>query len=193
MVRRARPELAALVGLEDAAAIRREIAAAVPRYAGIERFARAGDQVQWGGPRLYADGRFATADGKARFSSVTLSGGIRTGGRLVVSTRRGKQFNSMVQRDVDPLTGARRDDVFVSTEDLSRLGLAEGDVVTLRSDWGQFTGRVRRARIKPGNVEVHWPEGNVLLAGDRLDPDSLEPDYNAEVTLERALPVTNRP
>ncbi len=191
VVRRARPELAALVGLEDAAAIRREIAAAVPRYAGIERFARAGDQVQWGGPRLYADGRFATADGKARFSSVTLSGGIRTGGRLVVSTRRGKQFNSMVQRDVDPLTGARRDDVFVSTEDLSRLGLAEGDVVTLRSDWGQFTGRVRRARIKPGNVEVHWPEGNVLLAGDRLDPDSLEPDYNAEVTLERALPVTD--
>ena len=46
------------------------------------------------------------------------------------------------------------------------------------ADW------LRRARIRPGNLEVHWPEGNVLLAGDRLDPDSLEPDYNAEVTDE---------
>ena len=49
---------------------------------------------------------------------------------------------------------------------------------------GSFTGRLQRAPIKPGNLEVHWPEGNVLLAGDRLDPDSLEPDYNAVVTIE---------
>jgi hypothetical protein len=33
---------------------------------------------------------------------------------------------------------------------------------------------------------VHWPEGSVLLAGDRLDPESLAPDYNAVVTVERA-------
>jgi hypothetical protein len=40
------------------------------------------------------------------------------------------------------------------------------------------------APIKPGNLEVHWPEGNVLL-GNTIDPDSLEPDYNAVVTIER--------
>ena len=57
-------------------------------------------------------------------------------------------------------------------------------MVTLRSQHGVFTGRLKRARIKPGNLEVHWPEGNVLVAADRLDPDSLAPDYNAEVTIE---------
>jgi hypothetical protein len=30
-----------------------------------------------------------------------------------VSTRRGTQFNSTIQRQVDPLTGARRDAVFI--------------------------------------------------------------------------------
>ena len=183
---RAWPDKAALVGLEDAAAIRREIASTVPLYAGIERLASKGDQLQWGGPTLFADGRFATPDGKARFAAVTLARPARVDGQFTVSTRRGKQFNSMVQRDVDPLTGARRDDIFISADDLARLELADGALVTLRSDRGTFTGRVKRARIKPGNLEVHWPEGNVLLAGDRLDPDSLAPDYNAEVTIEPA-------
>jgi molybdopterin-dependent oxidoreductase alpha subunit len=183
---RAWPDKTALVGLEDAAAIRREIAAVVPLYAGIETLAAQGDQVQWGGPTLFADGRFATPDGKARFSAVTLARPPRVEGQLTVSTRRGKQFNSMVQRDVDPLTGATRDDIFISGDDLKRLGLTEGAPITLRSDRGTFTGRVKRARIKPGNLEVHWPEGNVLLAGDRLDPESLAPDYNAVVTVEPA-------
>jgi hypothetical protein len=33
---------------------------------------------------------------------------------------------------------------------------------------------------------VHWPEGNVLLAGAPHDPESLEPDYNAVVWIEPA-------
>ena len=181
---RTRPEQVAQVGLEDAAAIRREIARTVPLYAGIETLAKQGDQVQWGGPTLFADGRFATPDGKARFAPVTLTRPARAEGQLTVSTRRGKQFNSMVQRDVDPLTGAGRDDILVSGADMERLRLADGAWVTLRSERGSFTGRVKRARIKPGNLEVHWPEGNVLLAGDLFDPDSLAPDYNAVVTIE---------
>ena len=181
---RARPELAALAGLESAQAIRQEIARAVPLYAGIERLERQGDAVQWGGVRLFEDHRFATPDGRARFGSVGVPPMTRTPGELAVSTRRGKQFNSMVHRDTDPLTGARRDDILISDEDLERLGLADGLRVRLRSTSGSFEGRLRRAPIKPGNLEVHWPEGNVLLAGDRVDPDSLEPDYNAAVTIE---------
>ena len=104
--------------------------------------------------------------------------------RFFVSTRRGKQFNSMVQRNVDPLTGAARDEIFVSPEDLARVGLAEGDRVRLRSPNGSVVGRLKVARMRPGNLEVHWPEGNALL-GTGLDPDSMEPDYNALVTIER--------
>jgi anaerobic selenocysteine-containing dehydrogenase len=108
----------------------------------------------------------------------------RAAGRLTVSTRRGKQFNSMVQREIDPLTGAARRDILISERDLGALGLADGASVTLRSAHGSFAGRLRRAAIKPGNLEVHWPEGNVLVDANRIDSASMEPDYNADVSIE---------
>jgi anaerobic selenocysteine-containing dehydrogenase len=89
----------------------------------------------------------------------------------------------MVQRDVDPLTGARRDDVLISGEDLQRLNMDDGAAVELRSPNGSFRGRLKSAPMTPGNLEVHWPEGNVLLSAAAIDPDSMEPDYNATVTL----------
>jgi molybdopterin-dependent oxidoreductase alpha subunit len=179
---RARPELADRIRFRDTAAIRSEIARAIPLYAGIERLATKGDQVQWGGRTLYADGRFATSDGKAHFAPVTPLGRVRNEGTFFVSTRRGKQFNSMVQKEVDPLTGAARDAIFISPTDADGLGLADGAPIRLSSANGSYEGRVFRAPIKPGNLEVHWPEGNALL-GPEIDPDSMEPDYNAVVTV----------
>ena len=187
---------------ESAQQIRDEIARAIPLYRGIEMLKAKGDQIQWGGPQLYADGRFATADGKAHFSTVVprtvhaeLAEHAEKNGSAVsassalnvfrVSTRRGKQFNSMIQRDVDPLTGAHRDDIFINPDDLRRLQLSEGAAVRLRSDTGTYTGRLKAMPMRPGNLEVHWPEGNTLLSGSAIDPDSMEPDYNASVTVER--------
>lgn len=191
---RAWPDKAHLMRFESAAAIRREIARVVPLYRGIETLESKGDHVQWGGRTLFADGRFATSDGKAHFmASVPVrsaGGGLDAVApadvprRFRVSTRRGKQFNSMVQRDVDPLTGSRRDAVLMSVEDQALLGLRPGQDVTLTSQAGRFTGRVRTAPIKPGNLEVHWPEGNVLLSATSIDRQSMEPDYNATVTVE---------
>ena len=88
-------------------------------------------------------------------------------------------------RDVDPLTGARRDEVLVSAEDAERFGVSDGAPLRLRSAFGVYDGRARIAMIKPGNLEVHWPEGNTLLSASAIDPDSMEPDYNAVVTLAR--------
>jgi len=185
------PRRANYVRFDDAQAIRAEIARAIPLYKGIETLRAKGDQVQWGGRNLYADGRFATADGKAHFVVVgTRRGGqsadTSTGGdsTFLVSTRRGKQFNSMVQREVDPLTGAARDEVLISQEDLDRLRMQPGVRVRLRSANGYFEGRLRKALIRSGNLEVHWPEGNILLSATDVDPESMEPDYNATVTLE---------
>ena len=141
--------------------------------------------------RVSAEGFFATPDGKARFSlgrplaeEKTASDPLPHGDVFRLSTRRGKQFNSMVQREIDPLTGADRDAVLISPEDLARLGLREQQPVRLRSADGVYAARLHTSRIKPGNLEVHWPEGNVLLSGSAIDPDSMEPDYNAVVTLE---------
>lgn len=185
---RVRPERAGSVRFASSAAIREEIARTVPLYAGIERLQRQGDSVQWGGPRLFADGRFHTADGKARFSAVTPPERRATDGQLYVSTRRGKQFNSMVQHAVDPLTGAARDDVLISAEDAARLQIASGDRIRLTSAVGRFEGRARIDAIKAGNLEVHWPEGNGLLSREEIDAASKEPDYNAVVRVERLGP-----
>ena len=50
-----------------------------------------------------------------------------------VSTRRGKQFNSMVQKPVDPLTGAAREDVLIAAEDslLKNGHVQRGDLIVL--------------------------------------------------------------
>lgn len=184
VVARARPERAAAVRFASSQAIRDEIGRAVPLYAGIESLHARGQSFQWGGARLFDDGVFATADGKAHFVCVTPPDRSLPEGAFRVSTRRGKQFNSMVQHDVDPLTGAAREDVFVAHEDVARLGLREGQRVRLRSAQGVFEARVRAAAIKPGNLAVHWPEANGLLSLDELDRASHEPDYNAVVTLE---------
>ena len=185
VMKRAYPKSAHGVGLGDAAAIREEIARAVPLYGGIEALKAKGDQVQWGGSTLYADGRFATSDGKAHFALVPVGPSPRSStDTFTVSTRRGKQFNSMVQRQVDPLTGAGRDDILISAQDIARLQLEEGAPVCLRSASGEFNGRLKQAPIKPGNLEVHWPEGMPLLSGSAIDPESMEPDCNAAVTIE---------
>ena len=90
----------------------------------------------------------------------------------------------MVQRAIDPLNGAHRDAVLINKDDVNRLGLRENLRVRLRSADGTFEGRLKLAPIKAGNLEVHWPEGNTLLSGSSIDPDSMEPDFNAVVTLE---------
>jgi len=180
---RAHPERSHLIHVEDPAAIRAEIAREVPAYAGIERFSRKGDHVQWGGRILCRDGVFPTEDGRARFGAVRPPEVELAEGRFMLSTRRGKQFNSMVHRARDPLTGAKRDDVFVARADASALGLDDGAPVLVRSATGELRGRVRVSEIKERNVQVHWPEAQVLLERGVLDPQCGVPDYNAIVEL----------
>jgi anaerobic selenocysteine-containing dehydrogenase len=114
-------------------------------------------------------------------------------GQFLLSTRRGKQFNSMVLAEKDPLTGAKRDEIFISAEDAERLGLRNGDAVVLHNQLGELRGRVKIARIKPGCLQAHWPEANVLIPAGRLDPSGV-PDYNATVELiaaARLAPVAS--
>ncbi|HKG20914.1 MAG TPA: FdhF/YdeP family oxidoreductase [Blastocatellia bacterium] len=184
----AKPDLAHLMHFEDGQAVRDEIARAVPAYEGIQLLSRQGDQVQWGGERL-CEGtnsagesvpKFHTEDGLACFSKIVISE-PSTSGKLRLSTRRGKQFNSIVHSDRDPLNGARRNDVLMSGEDARRLGLEEGEKILLRSSTGEMMGHCRISRIRAGSVQVHWPEGNILIERGVSDPDCGIPDFNTEV------------
>jgi molybdopterin-dependent oxidoreductase alpha subunit len=183
---RVRPELRAAFSWPDNSALRREIAQVVPLYAGIEALAATGDAVQWGGRHLAPGGTFPTPSGRGRFTPLEPAEPQLPDGSFLLSTRRGKQFNSMVHSQVDPLTGAGRDAVFMDATDASALGVAPGDRVRLRSETGSLEATVTLARLPARTLQVHWPEGNVLIAGgsDRREPVSKVPDYNAVVTVE---------
>jgi molybdopterin-dependent oxidoreductase alpha subunit len=182
------PERAHLLGCSTGEAIRAEIARVVPSYAGIETLRDTGDQVQWGGARLCEGGVFPTSDGRARFAVTVPRPARAAPGNFVLSTRRGKQFNTMVWSDRDPLTGARRDALFVSRADAGRLGVTEGEPVVVRSVHGEMRATVHLAEILPGNVQAFFPEANAVLPPARRDPVSGVPDYNAivEIVPERA-------
>jgi anaerobic selenocysteine-containing dehydrogenase len=90
----------------------------------------------------------------------------------------------MVQESRDSLTGARREAVLMSAHDVRQLRLRQGDRVRLRSEAGELEGRVHVAPIAPGNVQVHWPEGNRLIATGRRSPEAQIPDYNALVSVQ---------
>ncbi len=77
----------------------------------------------------------------------------------MVTTRRGRQFNSMVQGDRDGHTGAGRDAVLINPDDAIALGAVDGTPVVLRSDSGEMAGRARIAPVTRGTLQVHWPEG----------------------------------
>ncbi len=174
---RVRPHLADRIAFASTDDIRAEIARVVPYYDGIQNLRRKGDQFQWGGERLCEGGRFATADGRARFSVVPLPEEQVAEDCFRLTTRRGKQFNSMVFAPTDSLLGAGRDEVVLAPEDMARLGLREGQRVLLRSAAGEFAGRARSGPVHPGTVLMCWPEANVLIQRGVSDPQCGIPAY----------------
>ena len=193
LAERVYPERKSLIHFDDTQKIRAEIAKAVPFYDGIQYLKKKRDAVQWGGARLCEQGQFHTPDGKAHFTALRPPENEIPEGWFLLSTRRGKQFNSMVHEKYDPLTGAQREEVFLSREDAHVLGLKEGESVLLRSEVGEFCGRVKLMSIKPRNVQIHWPEGNVLIKHGECDPVCGIPNYNALVQILRLNRAVEEP
>ncbi|NUO82057.1 FdhF/YdeP family oxidoreductase [candidate division KSB1 bacterium] len=175
------PERREQIHFESAQRIREEIAQAVPYYDGIQNLKAKGDAMQWGGSRLCEGQVFGTQDRRAHFAVLQPAFHSAENGKFVLTTRRGKQFNSMVQAEIDPLNGASRTDVLMSNEDAIRMELREGQLILLKNEIGEYRGRVKLAEIKAGNLQVHWPEGNVLIARGVTDPLCGIPDYNTVV------------
>ncbi len=186
---RVRPDLAARFDWDDIRSLRLEIGEMVPTYAGIEDLEQVGDAVQYGGRHLCADGRFPTPSGRGQFSVVAVAPTSLGPDEWYVSTRRGKQFDTMVLAATDPLTGASRDAVYIDEHDAGVLGVADRDPLTLRSPVGRFDGRAKLVRLPARTLQVHWPEGNALLAAGTAhrEPTSV-PDSNAVVTVEVGRP-----
>src|SRR6185369_7041912 len=163
------PEKASLLGCETGWKMREEIARVVPFYDGFQHLNKTGDAFQYGGPHLCANWKFPTADGKAHFRTIPLPSLRKEPGLFEVSTRRGKQFNTLIYDETDPLTGADRDAVFINPDDAAVLHLLNKDRILLSNEHGRLEGRVFLAPIARGNLQVFWPEGNVLVKTGVVD------------------------
>lgn len=190
------PARAALLGCETGQQIREEIARVIPFYDGVQHLKKTGDAIQYGGPHLCANGNFPTPDARGHFSvvqpppvAVTSHRDVRSARPALltfkVTTRRGKQFNSLIYAEADPINGAGREAVLMNPEDAALLRLVHGDRVRLVNSVGSYEARVFLAPLARGNLQVHWPEGNVIIRRGVIEPNSHVPDYNTQVTVEK--------
>ncbi|VEF48577.1 formate dehydrogenase subunit alpha [Bacillus freudenreichii] len=183
---RIKPEEKDLMNFIEAEQIREEIAVANPNYEGIQHLKNKGDVFQWGGAWLCEDGNFPTEDGKANLLPIELPELRKPDGHFYVTTRRGKQFNSMIYSEKDPFNAADRYDVLIHAEDAKELGILDGDAIVVYNRYGTFQGKAKFADTRRGNISVYWPEGNVLLQKGIYEQFAGIPEYNIGVVVEKA-------
>lgn len=183
---RVNPEKKHLMHFSSAAEIREEIAKANPNYDGIQHLKKRGDVFQWGGAWLCEGGICPTPDGRANLIPVEMPDLNKPEGHFYVTTRRGKQFNSMIYSNTDPFNNADRYDVLINAEDARELRIAEGEAIVVYNGYGTFQGRAKFEATKRGNIQVHWPEGNVLIPKGVYEKFAGIPEYNTAVKIEKA-------
>ncbi|MBU8907076.1 FdhF/YdeP family oxidoreductase [Desertibacillus haloalkaliphilus] len=184
--KRVKPEQAHLIDFKDGQAIRDEIAIANPNYDGIQYLKNKGDVFQWGGAWLCEGGVCPTPDGKGNLIPVDIPNLNKQAGDFYVTTRRGKQFNSMVYKETDPFNEASRYDVLINAEDAKNLSIAENEAIVVYNQHGVFTGKAKFIDITKGNIELHFPEGNFLLPKGVYEELAKIPSYNVAVKVEKA-------
>jgi molybdopterin-dependent oxidoreductase alpha subunit len=187
------------VALEgDYALIRAHIERVVPGFDDYEERIDKGRTLHLpNGPRDAR--RFATADGKARFTVNPLEYPRIPRGRLLLQTLRSHdQYNTTIYGKDDRYRGIHggRRVVLVNAKDIVALGFAENDVVDLVSEWRSPGGSVeeRRAeefrivayRTPRGNAAAYYPETNVLVPLDSVaDVSGTPTSKSVLVRLER--------
>ncbi|WP_077617616.1 FdhF/YdeP family oxidoreductase [Bacillus sinesaloumensis] len=186
LAKRVKPETAHLIDFKTGQEIRDEIAIANPNYNGIQHLKKKGDVFQWGGAWLCEDGICPTPDGRANLIPVEIPDFGKKEEQFVLTTRRGKQFNSMIYKEVDPFNGAGRYDVLINPEDAKELRVADGEAIVVHNGFGVFQGKAKFADIARKNLGVHFPEGNFLLPRGRYEKYAGIPDYNIAVYVEKA-------
>lgn len=183
---RIKPDLKHHLNFTDAAQIRAEIAVANPNYDGIQHLKNQGDVFQWGGAWLCEGGICPTEDGRGNLIPIEIPEQRKPDGHFHVTTRRGKQFNSMIYGDTDAFNAADRYDILINEEDARELGIRENDPIIAYNKSGTFQGKAKFAETRRGNISVYWPEGNVLVPRGVYEEFAGIPEYTTGVIIEKA-------
>ena len=155
--------------------------------------------------RLYGDGRFPTADGRAAFQPIehvaTVDALTPDFPISLISGRMRDQWHGMSRTGTVPRLFNLEDEPLLAMHacDMRHRGLDDGDVVTISNRRGEATVRVvQGAAVKKGQawLPMHWGSqfmnspGANALACDRFDPYSKQPElkHAAVQIVKRHLP-----
>ena len=182
----------------DYALIRGHIARVIPGFVDYDaRIDKGRTFFLPNGPR--DERRFATVDGKARFTANPLEYPRIPPGRLLLQTLRSHdQYNTTVYGKDDRYRGIHggRRVVMINARDIQAAGFGEGDIVDLVSEWTGPDGVLQERRAEAfrlvgyptprGNAAAYYPETNVLVPLDSVADVSGTPTSNSVVVrLER--------
>jgi anaerobic selenocysteine-containing dehydrogenase len=165
--------------LRDHKAIREEIARVAPGLAAIGTIDETRREFAIDG-RTFHEPRFPTATGRVHvFVPRSASWAPEDGAFRLTTLRSEGQFNTVVYEDEDLYRGTtRRDVVLMHPDDAVRLGVREGDAVTVATDAGTMRVVVAHVDIRPGNVAMYYPEANRLVPR-RIDAASGTPAFKS--------------
>ena len=158
------------------------------------------EPVQWpvtsaapeGTRRLFGDGRFSHAGGRARFVATVPRGPVHAPDAeypLALNTGRVRdQWHTMTRTGKSPRLAGHVPEPFVDLHPYDALlcGVREGELARVTSPWGEMVGRVvHGGGIARGEVfvPIHWSASNAsdarvgALVNPVVDPVSGEPEF----------------
>jgi assimilatory nitrate reductase catalytic subunit len=153
---------------------------------------RDGDGAMRGTERLFGDGRFARAGGKARFvSTAPRAPANLPGGEYPLALNTGRvrdQWHTMTRTGKSPRLAGHVPEPFVDIhpQDALLSGVREGELARVSSNWGAMVARVRHGGgIARGSVfiPIHWSGQTAsdarvgALVNPVVDPVSGEPEF----------------
>ncbi|MEM8941363.1 MAG: FdhF/YdeP family oxidoreductase [Pseudomonadota bacterium] len=133
--------------------------------------------------RILHSAEFRTDSGKASFQVrpiPDLANGTDLYPFMLATIRSEGQFNSIIYEETDSYRyGADRWSVLLSPDNMQGMGLANGDLVDVRSAHGQMRRlRAQAFDLPPGNALAYYPEANCLSSRER-DPRSQTPRFKS--------------
>ena len=167
--------------------VRRVMAGVVPGYEEVGKIGETKKEFHVADRVRHAP-KFNFPDGRARFLAVETPRFDLADDELMLMTIRSEgQFNTVVYEEHDRYRNqASRDVIMMSDADIGRLGLRDGERVTVVSETGRLENiRISRYDVSSGSAAMYYPEANVLVP-TRVDDRSRTPGFkNVRVRIER--------
>lgn len=163
--------------LKDMNEVRILISDVIPGWMAIEDIAATKREFTIAG-RVFHTPEFPMPGGKAKMHRTPLP--AVTDGLRLITLRSEGQFNTVVYEEYDLYRGIpHRFCILISVDDARRLGLKEGQRVTVRGEAGSLKNiEVVIGNIRTGVVAMYYPEANCLIKAN-VDELSRTPAFKS--------------